>query len=172
MLVYRIKHPKTETWFLELNSHATFMLIVEIRWSYGQVTGHLLFQQKTHFVVFFAFGIERRRWILLKSFLFHGLHILVEKINDPRRCILVLIPFSCLWFCLISLEHQEICHDCREDGSWLFLVAVMSRNPNKITGHAGAQIICNKGTLTQTLFFLLPLFCGHFLGVTLTVKCC
>lgn len=86
---------------------------------------------------------------------------------------MVLIPFSHLWFYPISLKHQEICHDCREDGSWLFLAAVMSKNPNTITGHNGAQIICNKGTLTQTLFFVTTfIFCGHFLGVTLTVKCC
>lgn len=49
----------------------------------------------------------------------------------------------------------------------------MSGNPNNITGHNGAQIICYKGTLTQAWFFVTTfIFCGHFLGVTLTIKCC
>lgn len=86
--------------------------------------------------------------------------------------ILVLIVFSHLWSHPVSLEHQEICHDFREDGSWLFLVTVTSVNLNNITGHTGARITCNKGTLTQTSFFCYHFFyfCGHFLGVALTIK--
>lgn len=94
-----------------------------------------------------------------------------KKTNDLGGWILVLILFSHLRSHTISLEDQELYPDFREDGSWLFLVTGTSGNLN-FTGHAGVQITCNKGTLTETSFFRYHFFyfCGHFLGVALTIK--
>lgn len=118
----------------------------------------LVSEKKISFYVF-AFSIERQKFIFLRIFLFSVL-VQNQMVQGVR-----------FWFSISIFPSLGPCHDFRVDGSWLFLITVTSEDVNNITGHVGAWITCNKGTLTQISFFHYYFFyiCAYFLSAALTI---